>query len=263
MAQNLPSDLISEHNSMTSLIDYFGACYLINLPERKDRLRSAQNELVRVGWRLGPGAVELYAAQRFIERAGFPGNPSVRGCFHSHSECIRSAYQLGKKSVLLIEDDIALSSSMNRLTPSIISQLECTPWDFFYLGYEHTGKTARADSRTTKITLLPTTVTTEIGTTHFLAINSRIFVTLLKHLDRVANGVEGDQEFGPMPIDGAFNVFRRKHPDVQCLIANPKLGWQRPSRSEITPQAFDRFKSLRAIVDVIRDIKYAAKRWRS
>ena len=69
---------------MKTLLDYFGAAYLINLPERKDRLKSATAEFARAGWRLGPDAVQLYAAQKFTDRAGFPGSASVRGCFHSH-----------------------------------------------------------------------------------------------------------------------------------------------------------------------------------
>jgi GR25 family glycosyltransferase involved in LPS biosynthesis len=245
--------------SMDSLLACFGAAYLINLPERKDRLRSATKELERVGWTLGPGAVQIYEAQKFTDCAGFPGNPSVRGCFHSHSECIRTAHLLGKKSVLLIEDDIALTSSIRRLTPSIISQLESTPWDFFYLGHEHTGEIGYANSRTTEIKLVP--VTTEIRTTHFFAINGRIFARLLEHLDRIAAGI--DQEFGRMPVDGAYNVFRRKYSDVRALIATPKLGWQRPSRSDITSRRFDHIQSLQPLVNVLRNLKYIASRWGS
>lgn len=246
---------------MSSLLQYFGVAYLINLPERKDRLRSAKNELARIGWPLGPDGVRLYAARKFTDSGGFPGNPGVRGCFHSHSECIRAAQREGKKSVLLIEDDIALSSAIRRLTPSIISQLEAAPWDFFYLGHESTGDLAKADSHTNEVRLLP--IKTEITTTHFFAVNSRIFVRLLAHLDRVTTGIEGDQEFGPMPIDGALNIFRRINPDVRGLLAAPKLGWQRPSRSEISPRAFDAYKPLQPLVDILRDLKHLTGRWRT
>lgn len=246
---------------MKSLPEYFGAAYLINLPERKDRLRSATQEFARVGWTLGPDAVQLFAALKFTDRAGFPSSPSVRGCFHSHMECIRDAHRRGKKSILLIEDDIMLSPSIGRLTPSIISQLESTPWDFFYLGHERTGEIARASSLTTEVRLLP--IKTDVLTAHLLAINGRVFSRLLEHLDRVASGTEGDQVFGPMPVDGAFNVFRRINPDIQSFIAEPKLGWQRPSRSDITPRPFDSFKPLRPFIGFLRDLKYAASRWHS
>ena len=246
---------------MSSFLNYFGAAYLINLPERKDRLNSATKELARVGWSLAPGAVQLYAAQRFADRAGFPGGPSVRGCFYSHLECIQIAHQSNKKSVLLMEDDIALSSAIRRLAPSIISLLESTQWDFFYLGHGHTGDITHANSRTTEIKFAP--MNAQIGGTHFYAINTRIFTRLLAHLDRVRTGIEGDQEFGPMPLDGAYNVFRRINPDVRTVIAKPKLGWQRPSRSDISPQQLDRLKPLQPVLSLLRNLKYAVGQWRS
>ena len=238
---------------MNNLIDYFGVSYFINLPARKDRLQSAKNEFVRVGWTVGSDGVQLYVAQKFTDRGGFPFLES-RGCFHSHSECIRNAHLLGKKSVLIMEDDIALTSAIPKLTPSIISQLESTPWDFAYFGHEFTGKIKRANSGTTEMKFVP--FTNEIRTTHFYAINSRIFARLLEHLDRVAVGREGDQEFGPMPIDGAFNIFRRHNSDVRTLIANPKLGWQRPSRSDNHPGVLDKVTPLRPFLAAARNIKY-------
>jgi glycosyl transferase, family 25 len=244
---------------MSNLLDYFGAAYLINLPERKDRLKSATKEFGRVGWVLGPGGVQLYAAQRSIERAGF-SSPSVQGCFCSHFECISRAHQQGRKSILLMEDDIALSPAIHRLTPSIISQLEVTPWDFFYLGHGRTGDIGHANSHTAEITLAP--MTAEIGGTHFYAINGRIFARLLAHLDRVRTGIEGDQEFGPMPLDGAYNVFRRKNSDTRTLIAMPKLGWQRPSRSDISPRPIDKLKVLRPVLSLLRSCKHAMSQWR-
>jgi glycosyl transferase family 25 len=244
---------------MNNLLEYFGAAFLINLPKRTDRLRSAKKELARAGWTLGPGGVQLYAAETFTDRAGFPF-PGSRGCFHSHAVCLRKAYSEGKKSVLMIEDDVAFSPAIRRLTPSIIAQLESGPWDFFYLGHEFTGDIPRATSRTTDVKLAP--ITTEIRTTHCYAVNARIFERLLAHLDRVAKGREGDQEFGPMPIDGAFNIFRRYNPDVRGFITSPKISWQRSSRSDNHPHFFDHFQPLRPFVSALRNLKYATERLR-
>jgi GR25 family glycosyltransferase involved in LPS biosynthesis len=111
---------------MDDLVKYFGAAYLINLRERKDRLASATKEFARAQWQFWSRGVELYAAQRFGDRAGFP-SPQVRGCFYSHWGCIRAAHSQGQKSVLVMEDDIALASSLQKLTPAIISQLDSKP----------------------------------------------------------------------------------------------------------------------------------------
>lgn len=245
---------------MNGLVQYFDAAYLINLPKRTDRLTAAKKEFARAGWLFGAGGVELFAAHTFTDRAGFPFAGS-RGCFHSHSECIRSALRKGKRSVLVMEDDIALASSIETLTPSIISQLEETAWDFVYLGHEDTGEMRRATASTTEVSFIPYSGT--IRAAHCYAVNGRIFERLLAHLDRVKNGVEGDQEFGPMPIDGAFNIFRRNNTDVQTLIANPKLSWQRSTRSDNHPRSFDSIRLLRPLVGALRGVRTVSMRWYS
>jgi glycosyl transferase, family 25 len=244
---------------MSNLLDYFGAAYLINLPERKDRLKSAEKEFARAGWPVGPDAVQLYRAKRFTDDGGFPGGPSVRGCFDSHFECIRAAHQAGRTSVLIMEDDIALAPSINRVAGSIAAYLESAPWDLVYLGHGHTGDIAHANASTTDVGFAP--MTGYIGGTHFYAVNGPLFTRLLAHLERLRAGTGG--EFKPMPLDGAYNVFRRMNPDVQTLIATPKLGWQRPSRSDISPHPIDRLKPLQPLLSLLRNCKHAIGQWRS
>lgn len=245
---------------MITLLDYFQAAFLINLPERTDRLRSAKKELAEVGWKIGTAGLELYPARKFTDRAGFP-SVGTRGCTHSHLECLRRAHLGGRRNVLLLEDDIAFASSLPRLTPLVLSQLECKNWDFIYFGHEGTGEIGTADSGTREVSLVPPK--TEIITTHFYGVNGRILPRLLEHLNRIVTGTEGDQEYGPMPIDGAFNIFRRKNSDVQTLIANPKLGWQRPSRSDILPRSFDSLHFFRPLTTALRELKHLANRMRS
>src|SRR6185437_1181560 len=131
---------------MSTLLNYFGTAYLINLPQRTDRLESAKKEFSRAGWPMGEGGVQHYPAQTFTDRAGFQF-PGSRGCFHSHADCIRRAWRDGKQSVLVMEDDIALSASIKALTPAIIAKLNSIPWDFLYLGHDDTGDIGRATLR--------------------------------------------------------------------------------------------------------------------
>jgi glycosyl transferase, family 25 len=244
---------------LPSLLDKFPAAYLINLPERQDRLKSAKKELGKAGWALGPGGVKLYPAQRFAERGTFP-NVGCRGTFFSHLACLRDAQRQGQPDVILLEDDIILTSSLPALTPSILSQLEKARWDFCYLGHEQTGDIQNANSGTKKVQLIP--YRGHILQAHFVLINGRILPKLIAHLERVSVGVEGDQEYGPMPVDGAYNIFRRSA-DIHTLIANPKLGWQRPSRSDITPSRIDGWGALRPITSAVRHLRYVASTWRS
>lgn len=243
---------------MSSLPGYFGAAYLINLPERKDRLRSARRELARAGWRFGADAVTLFAARRFADGGGFPGGGNVRGCFESHYDCIRAAQAAGKPGVLIMEDDIALAPSINQAAASVIAQLEAAPWDFAYLGHGHTGDIAHATASTRAVAFAP--MAEEIGGTHFYAVHARAFARLLAHLDGVRAGAGG---LVPMPLDGAYNVFRRMNPDVRTLIAVPKLGWQRPSRSDISPHRIDRIAPLQPLVSIARNVRHALSQWRA
>ena len=245
---------------MHDLQKYFDAAYVINLPHRKDRLEGAKKEFARIGWEFGTQGVQLYEAKTFTDRAGFPF-PGSRGCFHSHSECIRSAYKEGRNSVLVMEDDIALSPAFKESPKSLLKQLSSLSWDFLYLGHEDTGPIGRAISTEKQIEFV--TYKGGVRGAHCYAVNGRIFSRLLAHLDRVANGIEGDQEFGPMPIDGAFNIFRRNNSDVKTLIAAPKLSWQRSTRSDNHPKAFDNIKVLRPLVSMVRHLRSTTLRWYS
>jgi glycosyl transferase, family 25 len=234
--------------------------YLINLQERRDRQRSARKELGRIGWRLGPGGVTLYTATRFSDRGQFP-SPSIRGCFTSHSDCLKDALTHGRPNVLMLEDDVTFATAFPILLPSILSQLETLDWDLCYFGHEDTGDIAKANTRTQEIRLCP--YAGELRTTHFYLVNGRILERLTTHFDRLASGTPGDPHYGPMPVDGAINTFRLLNKEIKTLISDPKLGWQRPSRSDITPRFFDRLEYLRPAVDALRHIKNAANRWRS
>lgn len=241
---------------MNALLEYFDETFLINLPERTDRLKSAQQQLARIGAHLGQKGVALFPALRFPERAGFP-NAAIRGCFNSHRECFRLAVGRAHR-LLMLEDDIVFTPALQRLSHVIVAQLDTKPWDIIYFGHEASGNIGRArlDTNPSEFRFEP--APPEVQTTHFFGINGKILPRLVAHLDRLANGVEGDNLLGPMPIDGALNTFRQLNSDVQCLIAVPKLGWQRPSRSDILPKAFDRLQIIRPFISAARQMKYMA-----
>lgn len=241
---------------MTEFFKYFAA-YVINLPERVDRLGAANEEFARIGAKIGRD-IKLYPAQKHIDRRGFP-SAGVRGCFYSHWDCLRQAHGEGKP-VLILEDDVSFSPAFSRLIPQLMAIVQSSNWDFIYFGHEETGDFGKATSNTKRVWLAPWK--SDLLTAHFYCVNTKTLPRLLAHLDRVANGVEGDDEFGPMPVDGAFNVFRRLNPDVLTLLADPKLGWQRPSRSDLTPKIFDSWTTLRPLVAALRELKYRGSRWR-
>jgi glycosyl transferase, family 25 len=233
--------------------------YLINLPERADRLRAAEKELSRIEWHIGPAGVSLFSAAKFADAAGFPSS-GVRGAFHSHSECLRAGLR-ESRDVMLLEDDITFAGCFQKILPAIAMELEKLSWDFCYLGHENTGNFERASSRTKHISLVP--YVGHIIGLHFCLVNRRILPRLVDHLDRVANGRRDDYDYRPMPVDGALNTFRRLNPDVSTFVADPKLGWQRPSRSDISPGMLDQSGYLSRLVNALRLAKEKAIRWRS
>jgi GR25 family glycosyltransferase involved in LPS biosynthesis len=241
---------------MTTLVEYFGGAYLINLPERKDRLNRVKKELARIGWEIGDNGVQTFPAFKFSARSGFP-NAGARGCFLSHLECMRRAHAEKRRGVLILEDDISFSSSLNLLTPSIISQLDIIKWDVVFFGHHGTGGIPDARRNTMPDELEFISWSADVQGCHFYAISGHILSSLIGDLERHINGIEGDQEYGPMPVDGAINIFRRNNPDVRTIIVQPKLGWQVSSRSDITPRYFDRIPWLEPFIRALRKVKAA------
>jgi len=249
--------MIKPTYSMDTLITHFDAVYLINLPERVDRLKSAKTEFSRAQWDFGSRQVHIFPACRFEERGTFP-SAAVRGCFQSHLECLSDARRAGAETVLIMEDDIALSSSFAEITPRLLNAMSAEAWDIVYFGHDDTGEIPLLRSPLSDLRLRPYTGT--VKGAHFYAVRKRVLGRLIEHLKLAMSGVEGDQEFGPMPVDGALNIFRWTNPDVRTLIADPKLGWHRASRSDISPRGFDRIGFLRPVVAALRNLKSVATR---
>ena len=157
--------------------------------------------------------------------------------------------------MLVLEDDIALSSSLPRLTSSIRALLAGQQWDFVYFGHYATGGIPLASRDMNESELSFHLWAAEILAAEFYGVSGRILRRLITHLEKLSCGQPGDQEAGPMPVDGAYNIFRRNNPDIRCLIACPRLGRQLPSRSDITPHLLDNFTLIRPIGNVLRKYK--------
>jgi hypothetical protein len=233
---------------IVTLPDYFGAAFVINLNERFDRRRDFEEETGPI-W----GAILIYPAAKFSDPAGFE-TAGWRGCFHSHLGCLRYAHAKGLDSILIMEDDLTLCSSLPRLTPAIIEKLKLMDWDLLYFGHERTGDIPRANGNTSSVTFIE--ANGELLCAHFYAVRGRIISRLIEHFERNERTIPPDDRYGPMLPDGALNTFRRYNPDIKTYLAVPKLGWQRPSRSDLTARYFDRFRVLRPIIDRARRAKH-------
>ncbi len=60
---------------------------------------------------------------------------------------------------------------------------------------------------------------------------------------------------GPQHFDGALSMFREQNPDVRTLIARPRLGFQRRSRSDISSAWYDRLPLAGWLINLGRRVR--------
>jgi hypothetical protein len=229
-----------------SLSDYFECAYVVNLPERKDRRRAIVRELEGAGMPLSPGKVEMFAAIRPKEPMGFP-SIGARGCFLSHLGILNLAIERKLRNVLVVEDDLALSTLMHTHLSDLVRELESRTWGIVYLGH------VEQVSESGPPRLTP--IDRPLMTSHFYAVNGPVIPRLRDYLDQVLQRQPGDPLGGPMHYDGALNMFRQFHPDVPSFLAEPNLGKQRLSRSNINAPWYEELPVLREAADAYRVVR--------
>jgi hypothetical protein len=235
---------------MSSPAGFFDRTYIINLPERKDRLREITRELQSLGISFADPRVRLLSATRPREALGFPA-PAVRGCFLSHLALLLQAQADGLKNVLVMEDDLAISPVFGDYCGHLFQEAEQSPWGFIYFGH-------RVQTPALNVPRLAP-FADPIATSHFYAVNGTILGRLIDYLQAVQLRAPGDPVGGPMHYDGALTMFRAANPDILTLIAQPSLGWQRSSRSDIHGHWYDR---VAGVQDVAAMARHARQHWR-
>lgn len=95
---------------------------------------------------------------------------------------------------------------------------------------------------------------TTIGTTHFVATADDSIGALHEYLQAMIARPAGHPDGGPMDVDGAYCWFRRQR-NARTLIADPEIGRQRASSSNISPHWFDRSPLLAGGVNLLRKLR--------
>jgi hypothetical protein len=235
-----------------SIIDYFDRTAIINLPERADRRAETRDEFRRIGWPIENEKVDFFTALRPKTPAGFP-NQGVRGCFLSHMNVIKKAKHDNLANILVMEDDIAFISDIDKIAADALQALDHTNWGFLYLGHEYTSDPS-SGTRLEKIT-------EPLLFAHFYAVNSVIFDRFLEFLEQVLERPPGHPDGGPMHYDGALSTFRMQNRDINTFAIIPSLGYQRSSRTDLHSLSFwDNWAILNPLTSRIRRLKNAIKR---
>lgn len=213
--------------------------YVINLESRADRRAEMERQLKSVGW-----DAQFSQSTRPEEAAGFP-SIGARGCFLSHLQMLRRGATVGHH-VLLMEDDLDFSPGFSDRWQKTIELLDHKNWSIFYAGHA--------------LTDLPNGLSTvdsaiAVQCAHFILFNRCVVHKVIDGLEKILNRQAGDPMGGPMHVDGAYSTIRKHHPSIETLIVSPPLGYQRPSRSDISDANwFDRISTLEPAVRTVRNI---------
>ncbi len=228
---------------MPQLSDLFSLTRVINLPDRKDRLREITEQLNLLGMPFAPGSVELYVASRPTDLGGFD-SLGTRGCYLSHLNILRDARDRRVESVLVMEDDCEVSPSDVAKIGEVAATLTGRSWSFCYLGH-----------------IVPTPVGTQPGlipyegpvqTAHLYAVHQSVLDPLVDYLEACLTRPGGDPVGGPMPVDGAITMFRAANPHYLTLMAQPVLATQRSSRSSITYRSYEMIPGIKQAMGLAR-----------
>jgi glycosyl transferase family 25 len=232
----------------------FDLTLVINLESRPDRLKEVRQQLVGVGYDFGERIRVLPAC-----RPSYPGgfrSIGAHGCFLSHMSCLEQAIKIGASSLLVLEDDVDFERNQFNPGNPILRHLAEGNWDIFYGGY---GLEAPLSMETAPILphgLRQALPTLSIGLTHFVAFHGDSIRTLHGYLGEMLKRPPGHPDGGPMDVDGAYNWFRGSSFAPRTLLADPQLGYQRASPSDVTARKwYDRLPPFAPLARMARAVR--------
>ena len=220
----------------------FDKISIISLPHRTDRRKEMREQLRKVGLK-GDPRVEFFDAVRPADPGRF-ANIGANGCYSSHLEILKANRG---KPILILEDDCDFS-------PDAAAYPMPGDFDVFYGGYLWASEPD--DLLTSRV----------IVGSHCMGLSARASALAADYLDGLVKGelppdpiAAADPGFTPgklAPIDGSYVWFRRAHPELKTVFAEPQIAFQRPSRTDIGDQKlYDRLPVIRSIAELGRRLK--------
>jgi glycosyl transferase family 25 len=240
----------AQQRSLDPLSSTFDMVRIINLPHRSDRRKGAVATLRNLGAEIDGRTIAFHDATRPDSAGGFP-TIGTRGCFLSHLGALQAAKRAGATSLLILEDDVAISRKEMTRLPGTLAALAREPWDVFYGGSPATE---------TASPLSAVAPDEELLLAHFIAFSKRAIDALVPYLEAILTREPGSPEGGPMHVDGAYSWFRAARPDMRAFAATPHIAHQQSSRTDIHALgASDTTTVLQPFLQVARTIKNAIR----
>ncbi|MBS0478986.1 MAG: hypothetical protein JSR79_06780 [Proteobacteria bacterium] len=208
------------------IFDHFDMIRIINLPERTDRRRRMERELHSVGL-AGDPRIAFFPAIRPKEALNH-SSIGMHGVFLSHRTILQEA-AAKNSSVLILEDDCDFA-------PHIADYRAPEGWDIFYGGYYAAQPENLQQS--------------DIIGAHMMGFTA----AAAKQVADYFTTLNPEGQFPP--IDGAYVWFRRAHPEIKAAFAEPPIGNQRASRTDIGNLAiYDRMPVVKQAVELARQFR--------
>lgn len=245
--------IVTKPQGAVVFFDYFDAKYLINLPERKDRLKSIQKQFEKS--RLPFGDIVLFEAVTCQERGGFE-SLGARGCFLSHLGVLKDAKAKGAEKVLIMEDDLGLCRDLFTYQERLVQELKIKKWDLAYFGNPiPEGQNISEPAEIMRVLPMPV----RLRGSHFYAVRGKILPWLIVSLEAMLYRPNGSPEGGPMHLDGALGWFRRHNDDVVALVSRSVLGVQRSTKSDVHKGKLDAIALFSYFLRPVRKLKNIIK----
>lgn len=216
------------------LFDNFDEIRIINLAYRTDRRAEMNRELKRVGLE-GDPRVSFFDACTFPDQGNFTSK-GARGVYFSQLSILKEAAARGH-SVLILEDDTDFADGTERYELP-------AGWSIFYGGYYASDPTNLLAS--------------DIVGAHMMGFSRETVPQVAAYIEGLTQIDDLTEDGIHPPIDGAYVWFRRAHPEVPTHFAEPPLGNQRPSRTDIADlRIYDRLPLVRELASLAR----SARKW--
>ena len=230
------------------LLTFIDAIYVINLEHRTDRRAEVEQQLARIGLDFDHPKVRLFPAVCPQDCGEFP-NIGSRGCFLSHLNILKDAYEREYECIFILEDDADFTSLFCNITTDETALIRKTKWEIFHLGslYAPDEKTDADYGFFTSIVK-----SAPLKLTHAILFKKPAIKNLIPYFETMLTRKSGDPLGGPMHVDGAYGWFRSAHPEITTMATKTQWLTQRSSKTDIHDPSW---KEHIPMINVARRIK--------